>query len=184
MPSLVVLDVTVYAAGFVRKKRITRVHVFTSGLSGTIVPTKRTEVGPRASHGFLEDTLRSWIRILRSHHRAFDSGAVLGVVNALRCASTRPVAGPSGIDDVSARHTFRQLRDGGQRVDGSNEVDAGIAPAYVGVIVSVPYGTPSVCPKGHGARIRSAPTGHGIERTPTHRRLMPDDREAVRRRVY
>lgn len=38
------------------------------------------------------------------HHRAFHAGAVLGVVNALRCASTRPAAGPSGIDDASARH--------------------------------------------------------------------------------
>ncbi len=38
------------------------------------------------------------------HHRADDAGAVLGVVNALRFASTRPVAGPSGIDDACARH--------------------------------------------------------------------------------
>ena len=38
------------------------------------------------------------------HHRVFDAGAVLGVVNALRFAPTRPAAGPSGIDDASARH--------------------------------------------------------------------------------
>jgi hypothetical protein len=38
------------------------------------------------------------------HHRADDAGAVLGLVNALRCASTRPVAGPSGIDEACARH--------------------------------------------------------------------------------
>ena len=41
---------------------------------------------------------------VRLHHRAFDSRAVLGVVNALRCASTRPRAGPAGIDDACARH--------------------------------------------------------------------------------
>lgn len=38
------------------------------------------------------------------HHRADDAGAVLDIVNALRFASTRPLAGPSGIDDASARH--------------------------------------------------------------------------------
>jgi hypothetical protein len=46
------------------------------------------------------------IQIQASHHRAFHAGAVLGVVNALRCASTRPAAGPTGIDDTSARHVF------------------------------------------------------------------------------
>lgn len=37
-------------------------------------------------------------------HRAFQAGAVLSLVNALRYASTRPAAGPSGIDDACARH--------------------------------------------------------------------------------
>ena len=41
---------------------------------------------------------------VRLHHRVFDSGAVLGIVNALRCAPTRPMAGPAGIDDACARH--------------------------------------------------------------------------------
>ena len=108
-------------AQVVQDERITRVHVFVSGFAGTIVPTKPTEIGPRASHGFLEDTLRSWIQILRSHHRAFHSGAVLGVVNALRCASTRPSAGPAGIDDASARPRLRQLRDGRQPIDHSKD---------------------------------------------------------------
>ena len=91
-------------AHVVQDKRIARVHVFASRFAGTMVPTKRTEIGSCASHGFLEETSRSWIQILRSHHRAFHSGAVLGVVNALRFASTRPSAGPAGIDDASARH--------------------------------------------------------------------------------
>jgi hypothetical protein len=47
---------------------------------------------------------RLQIQIQASHHRADHSGAVLGVVNALRFASTRPAAGPSGIDDACARH--------------------------------------------------------------------------------
>src|SRR5258705_12338433 len=40
----------------------------------------------------------------RSHNFIHD--AVLGVVNALICASTRPAAEPTGIDDTSARHVF------------------------------------------------------------------------------
>lgn len=55
-----------------------------------------------------------------THHRADDAGAVLGVVNALRFASTRPVAGPAGIDDACARHALAIARwwspdDGSQR---------------------------------------------------------------------
>jgi hypothetical protein len=38
------------------------------------------------------------------HYRADDAGAVLGVGHALRFAPTRPLAGPSGMDDASARH--------------------------------------------------------------------------------
>jgi hypothetical protein len=45
---------------------------------------------------------------------------VLGIVNALRFAATRPTAGPSGIDDASARHELTTMRwwspdDGSQR---------------------------------------------------------------------
>lgn len=39
----------------------------------------------------------------RGNHRVGDAGAVLAVVNALRFASTRPAAGPAGIDDACAR---------------------------------------------------------------------------------
>ena len=49
-------------------------------------------------------TSRLQIQIHASHHRADHSGAVLGVVNALRFAATRPAAGPSGIDNACARH--------------------------------------------------------------------------------
>jgi hypothetical protein len=58
-----------------------------------------------AAHPFLQDPrdTRSH-RLLRLHHRVFDSGAVLGIVTALRYTSTRPTAGPAGIDDACARH--------------------------------------------------------------------------------
>ena len=45
-----------------------------------------------------------WDPIQASHHRGCDTGAVLGVIDALRFASTQPTAGPSGIDHASARH--------------------------------------------------------------------------------
>ncbi len=38
-----------------------------------------------------------------ANHRVGDAGAVLAVVNALRFASTRPAAGPAGIDGACAR---------------------------------------------------------------------------------
>jgi hypothetical protein len=44
------------------------------------------------------------------HHRADDADAVLGIVNALRFASTRPMAGPSGIDNACARHRSATTR--------------------------------------------------------------------------
>jgi hypothetical protein len=44
------------------------------------------------------------------HHRVDDAVAVLGIVNALRFASTRPMAGPSGIDDACARHRLATTR--------------------------------------------------------------------------
>src|SRR3954452_4911039 len=49
-------------------------------------------------------------RVTHRKHRAFHAGAVLSVVNALRFASTRPVPGPAGIDDASARHLFATTR--------------------------------------------------------------------------
>ena len=67
-------------------------------------PMNRTEIGSRASERFPEENAGFAIQISLPHHRAFHAGAVLSVVNARRFASTRPAAGPSGIDDASARH--------------------------------------------------------------------------------
>ena len=89
-----------------------RVHVFVSTFAGTMRPTDRTEIGSWTSRGSWQESDALRILIQASHHRAFDGGAVLGVVDANRFASTRPSAGPSGIDDASARHLRRLLRDG------------------------------------------------------------------------
>jgi hypothetical protein len=79
-------------------ERAARVHGFVSKFAGAMRPTIRAAIGSGASHVFPEGTLRSCIPILPSHHRFYDVGAVLGVVNALRFASTQPTAGHCQID--------------------------------------------------------------------------------------
>lgn len=55
---------------------------------------------------------REW----RRAHRVFKAGAVLAVVNALRSASTRPPAGPAGIDNRCARRVSALARCAGLSV--------------------------------------------------------------------
>ena len=113
-------------------------------------------------------TSHSWIEILPSHHRAFHGGAGLSVVNALRFASTRLLAGPAGIDDASARLPFgycaivvsmmttqtRLTRESSGRMLTSSRQCRTALPPFAAT--------------ANGARIRSAPTGHGTERNPHH----------------
>jgi hypothetical protein len=80
-----------------------------------------------------------------------DSGAALGIVNALRFASTRPRPGLRALT-TPARGTDWQLRDGGRSDEDHNDVDDHVERAYGGLITSVPYGTPPVRHNG----IRSA----------------------------
>jgi hypothetical protein len=61
------------------------------------------------------------------HHRADDAGAVLGIVNALRFASTRPIWPGLRALTTPARGTDRQLRDGGRSDEAHNDVDDDIA---------------------------------------------------------
>jgi hypothetical protein len=153
-------------ADVVQDKRAARGHVFASRIAGTMRWPNRTAIGSRASHVFPDGMSHSCIQISPSHHRAFHGGAVLSVVNALRFASTRQTAGPSGIDDASARH---------------------VSGTYA-MVVGVPMGRRSLTRKSrgrmllpsrqrrtahppfaataNGARIRSPHTGHGIERIP------------------
>ena len=83
----------------------------------------------------------------RSEHRTialFDAGAVLGVVNALRFASTRPMAGPAGIDDACARHDLGYCAMAGflmTRAGREKRVDAGFPQAYLDVS--------RLCPTAH-----------------------------------
>ena len=101
-----------------------------------------------------------------SHHRAFHAGAVLGVVNALRCASTRPMAGPSGIDDASARHVLAITRWWLSVLDRArNEVDAESRRRMLTLSRRCRTALPPFAPRASGARFRSPPSGHDIERT-------------------
>lgn len=123
-----------------------------------------------------------------SHHRVLDAGAVLSAVNALRVASTRPLAGPSGIDDASARHVWL-LRDGGQRVDCSKEIAQMrlTRESRRRILASSRQcrtALPPFAPRANGARIRSAPTGHDIERNPQTSQTDARRPRTVRRRVY
>ncbi len=113
------------------------------------------------SHSVDRDNSASGIAPSRFH-----ADAVLSVVNALRYASTRPMAGPSGIDDASARHVFSNYamvaslsitrrwltRESRRRMLTSSRRCRMALPPFAAT--------------AYGARIRPAPTGHGIERNP------------------
>lgn len=93
---------------------------------------------------FAERTSLLRIQISLPHHRALHAGAVLSVVNALRFASTRPVAGPSGIDDVSARHDLGYCAMAGflmAQASREKRVDARFRQAYLDVS--------RLCPTAH-----------------------------------
>ncbi len=87
-------------AQFVRELRAEGMHMH----AARGVPSSSAGIGSRAGGTSLQNTTTFGALIESRHHRANDAGAVLGLVNALRFASTRPVAGPSGIDEACARH--------------------------------------------------------------------------------
>ena len=98
----------------------------------------------RVAHVSRSDVAFRGSRFALPHHRAVHAGAVLSVVNALRFASTRPAAGPSGIDDASARHDLGYCAMAGflmARAGREKRVDAGFPQAYVDVS--------RLCPTAH-----------------------------------
>jgi hypothetical protein len=94
----------------VQKNRTARVRMFQHGCEGRSGSATRVAIGSRTGLNSSSNKIQSHARIGPHHHRADDAGAVLGIVNALRFASTRPMAGPSGIDDACARHRLATTR--------------------------------------------------------------------------
>jgi len=96
--------------GFVQENRAARVQVCAARFHRKSVPIHPAEIDSRTG-AFLQQNARDFYgHIERHHHRVVDAGAVLSVVNALRFASTRPQAGPSGIDNTCARHRWAIAR--------------------------------------------------------------------------
>ena len=118
-------------AQVVHDERAARVVVFVSRSAGMKRRTNRTKNGlarvpmfPGRSAAFADPDPAC-------DHRAFQAGAVLSLVNALRFASTRPAAGPSGIDAACARHDVGYCAMAGflmTRAGGEKRVDAGFPP--------------------------------------------------------
>ena len=173
---------TVRAARTRRARACSRVQI-----RRRIRPTSRAETGSRASHGFLEETSRCYIQILPSHHRVFDVGAVLSVVNALRFASTRPTARPSGIDDASARHDLGFCAMAGFLVAPAgreNEAERTRLTRDFGgrMLVSRVCAAWHILRIAHSAcraRFQSLPSGHDSSAPPQHR-VRPLRSHAVR----
>lgn len=162
----------------VRNERAARAPMFGHQLHRTIAPRLPTTAGTVCVLRLPEAPGRRGVRIAPPHHRAFYGRAVLGIVNALRFASTRPVAGPAGIDDASARHLSWQLRDGGQCDDRSKDTTAQqtartmLTRESSGRMLTSSRQCRAALPQfattAYGARIRPTPSGHGFERTPHH----------------
>ena len=165
-----------------RTKRAARVHVFVSRFARKIRPAKRTEISSGASKVFPAEASRLQTQIQASRHRVLDAGAVLGVVNALRSASTRPSAGPSGIDDASARHVFSNYAMVGNLSITRRRLTRESRRRMLTSSRRCRMALPPFAYTAYGGRIRPAPTGHGIERNPPKSQSDARRPRVVRRR--
>ena len=148
----------------VQENRAARVLRFVHTCEDRSRPPTRVAIGSRTGPILRRNRTRSRTRIEPRHHRVDDAGAVLGIVNALRFASTRPRPGPRALT-TPARGTDWQLRDGGRSDEDHNAVDDCVERAYGGLITSVPHGTPPVRHNGiRSAHSADAPRAR-LERT-------------------
>jgi hypothetical protein len=130
--------------------------------------TSRTAVGLYTSWIVLDELSHCRAQFRTCHHRAFDAGAVLGIVNALRSASTRPTARPSGIDDASARHGSGNCAMVATLLIARMMLTRESARRMLATSRQCRTALPPFADTANGARIRPAPTGHGIERKSSH----------------
>ncbi len=89
---------------------------------------------------------------------------MLGVVNALRYASTRPTAGPAGIDDACARHVSGSYAMVGRLMVSRMALTCESRRSMLASSRQCRTAHPPFAQRANGARIRPAPTRHGIER--------------------
>jgi hypothetical protein len=148
----------------VQEERAAHVHVRASGFTGA-TGRRIARQSAYARNGFSVDEMSHCrARFHTIHHRAFDAGAVLGIVNALRFASTRPTAGPSGIDDPSARARFSNYAMVGNLSITRRWLTRESRRRMLTPSRRCRMALPPFADTAYGARIRPAPTGHGIER--------------------
>jgi hypothetical protein len=138
-------------------------HAFVSRFAGTMRLANGTEISSCVSHLFAE---RRHVCRSRFRHRTI---ALIMLApcsassNALRFASTRPAAGPSGIDDACARHDLGYCAMAGflmTRAGREERVDAGFPQAYVDVSRLCPNGTSSASHPVHAERVSVVAPGH------------------------
>lgn len=158
-PSVVVPRVAVSRAKSVQENRAARMHICAARCGHRSAPSRSADIGSRSNPVLLKNTTTITASTEADHHRVDDPGAVLDVVNALRSASTWPLAGPSGIDDVSARHGLATAR-WWSIWTAHNAIDATVAQAYLGLITPVPQRHSSGSPHWHPERaFRRRPSG-------------------------
>jgi hypothetical protein len=129
------------------------------------VSMSSARIGSRASRVPLQKMTTVGARIELHHHRADDADAVLDVVNALRFAPTRPVAGPSGIDDASARHRWAMTRWWVDLMRRTTRLTTASRGRMLGSSPQCRTALLRFATTASGARIRPTLPGHGFERT-------------------
>ena len=145
------------------------------------------EIGSRASQCFPEGAPPLADPDPAADHRVFQAGAVLSLVNALRFASTRPAAGPSGIDDACRAARLGLLRDAGFLMAGAGRekrVDARFLQAYVDVSRLCPDGTSSASHPVHAERVSSRRPQGTIQAHPPQHRVRLLRRHAARESAH
>ena len=163
-PALVVSRVAVASAQHVPDERAARVPVIVCEFGGRNQCVIRSQTGSPRVAIFPGKPFHSEGRFCARHHRAFDARAVLGVVNALRFASTRPTAGPAGIDDACARHVSGSYAMVVRVMASRMALTRQSRRSMLASSRQCRPAHPPFAPRANGARIRPAPTGHGIER--------------------
>jgi hypothetical protein len=168
-------------APFVQEESAARVYIYAARSNRRTVSMHSAGIGSRTSAVLLQNTTTIAARIEGHHHRANDAGAVLGIVNALRFASTRPMAGPSGVDDACARHRSATARMVVDLMRLTTMLTTTSRGRMLGSFRQCRTGTPPVRHNGIRSAYLPPPPGHGFERTSSRHRspLVRASRDAA-----